>query len=603
MLVYRYGLLAPTHNAALVAEQLRKAHTYRNVLVEIERERRKALAAAMNDSAVVDAEKLVNDRISKLAELRQKLRVMRVHGRSRRTDADELKAQVDEAKRMKNEAIAAHRVARRSAFERIKAERERIEALTLELRKGARAICDVYWGSYLLIEDADVASRKAPLWDGAELHLPRFVRWNGEGQVGVQVQGGMSVEEVTSEEGTLLQILARQTSKKGEPWDAARSPWGKLLRMRVGSTDTGKPIWAEWPMKMHRELPPHAVIKRAAILKRFIGPREEWALTITLDDTLSPPRHPDVKNGKAVAVDFGWRSLGGEAGIRVATWSDQEGHRGELAITRHQLNGLRKANELRSVRDKELEVLKARVNGWRPKLSPELQAETDHVWNWRSPKRFIRLAEFWKLHRFPADEDMFIELLAWCKQDRHLWSWESSQRIGSLRWRKDLYRCFARDMARRYEWLVIKDFNMAEFVARVPEVEHLDTEQQERARSYRHLVSPSELRLCLMHAFTGARVKLIVDRAQRTIVTESSYTTITCHVCGSVEKFDKKTELRHTCNACGTDWDQDDNACENLLKDYELLDIPSGTRESNEAYQGRWHRLKKEREERQAKQA
>ena len=38
--IYEYGLLPPTTNAALVDDQIRLAHRYRNKLVEIERERR-----------------------------------------------------------------------------------------------------------------------------------------------------------------------------------------------------------------------------------------------------------------------------------------------------------------------------------------------------------------------------------------------------------------------------------------------------------------------------------------------------------------------------------------------------------------------------------
>src|SRR5271167_4725493 len=44
-IVYRFGLLPPTENAAVVRRQMRLAHDYRNLLVEIERGKRAALRA------------------------------------------------------------------------------------------------------------------------------------------------------------------------------------------------------------------------------------------------------------------------------------------------------------------------------------------------------------------------------------------------------------------------------------------------------------------------------------------------------------------------------------------------------------------------------
>ena len=46
-IVYQYGLLPPTRNAELVNDQMRLAHRYRNVLVEIERDRRTQVSAIL----------------------------------------------------------------------------------------------------------------------------------------------------------------------------------------------------------------------------------------------------------------------------------------------------------------------------------------------------------------------------------------------------------------------------------------------------------------------------------------------------------------------------------------------------------------------------
>ncbi len=615
MLVYRYGLSGPTTNADRVFDQFRRAHTYRNFLTEIERERRKAIGTIL-EGGVQEAEATYKSKVKILDELRHKLRLERARGRSRRVEADALKTEIDTAKRDKNEALRTYKSARNDHLKLMRSERVRIDELALELRKGARERCEVYWGSYLLCEDADLAARKAPLFDGDALHLPRFLKWNGEGQLGVQIQKGMDVSQLDDEDETRLRIVPRTVSLRGEPWDDKRSPWGKLLRMRVGSTETGKPIFAEWPIKMHRPLPEHARIKRAVVTRALIGPREEWSLAITLDTSLSAPTYEAVRDGSAVAVDLGWRVLDdGNDGkeIRVCMYGDDHAKGAELRLSAYDIGGLTKASELRSVRDKELEVFKKRVQGWRAALKDkaegsELIAEflnrTNYVWSWRAAGRFARLVHWWRDHRLPNDAEMFLEAEAWRRQDKHLWTWECSQRTGALRHRKNTYRVFARKLASRYEWLVLEDFNIAQKVARIPEVEGVDTEQNERARSYRQLAAPSELRLCLIQAFGSGRMRMIPSVAGRTVITEGAFTTCTCHVCGLVDRFDAAKHLNHQCGGCGASWDQDENAWRNLVERWRVQYGGQNARIDDEAkYEGKWQRAKKKRLEREQSEA
>jgi hypothetical protein len=143
MKVYQYGLRPATENAAVVAEQMWLAHRYRNTLVEIERGRRAA--------------------VRRLCEA-----------------SDELAAYDAAPETEKKQAAIVLIEARRAAFRKRKEDVARVNALALELHKSARAHCGVYWGTYLLVEDAMDASRKADAkrgaeyWDGVTPNDPRL---------------------------------------------------------------------------------------------------------------------------------------------------------------------------------------------------------------------------------------------------------------------------------------------------------------------------------------------------------------------------------------------------------------------------------------------
>jgi hypothetical protein len=141
VLVYRYGLLAPTENADVVREQMRAAHDYRNTLVEIERGRRAARRAAeaaapevsSEEEAIKAADKVVEDALKAVKQHRSK-------GRTRQVP-EELKAALTDARIARRDVVARLREARKAARENkdLKARVEEIEEIAKELRKNARA--------------------------------------------------------------------------------------------------------------------------------------------------------------------------------------------------------------------------------------------------------------------------------------------------------------------------------------------------------------------------------------------------------------------------------------------------------------------------------
>src|SRR4029077_12731815 len=98
---------------------------------------------------------------------------------------------------------------------------------------------------------------------------PQFRRWTGDGRVSVQLQGGLDLADLWSGD---TQIEIRPVAPTAHDPEARRGDRRRasrtIVRMRVLSTDKGKPVWAEWPMILHRPIPEGSRVKVATISRR-----------------------------------------------------------------------------------------------------------------------------------------------------------------------------------------------------------------------------------------------------------------------------------------------------------------------------------------------
>lgn len=564
--VYRYGLLRPIELGEEVWRQMRAAHDYRNKLIEIERRRRdemRELLGKHGNIPVLTAEaEAAEAEIAAVIEQRNRTRIKERSKKSDGATADALKA----ARERKKKAMAALREARVAmrADDSITAARDTIEEKYAAERREARAACGVYWGTYLLIEAADQQARKTPLYDGIEPNNPRFVRWENEGRVGVQVQGGAEIGEAK----TLIRIEPRPAPKGADPQSKRSAKRSYCtLAMRIGTNEDRSPIWAKWPMVMHRPLPEGAVIKWATVNVRRIGPREQWHCCITAE---VEEKARDTEKPR-VAIDIGWRVV--DEGLRVATWRSDDGRTGTLVLNNHEARGLAKADELRAIRDRSFNEARDALLKNLPETRPEWWP--NNIGQWRSQARLAALIRKWKNDRFAGDEVAYEAAEAWRYHDYHLWQWETSQRAKSINHRRDVYRVFASKLAEKFGSVVLEDFDLRDVARRSEGTEN------EHARYMRTVAATSELRLYLKQAFRGD-VEIV----------PSEYTTKTCAECGSLESWDQAAQLVHTCGACGATWDQDHNATKNLLA-YQQGAGASEKEEAAEPKESKWSRAKR----------
>jgi len=512
-----------------------------------------------------------------------------------------LAAQCTECRKAKSEEVpCAHATPEATVL------RSRLDLADLvanELLKNARKHCGLASGTYLLVEAAARASHAIPLYDGAEPNdpdMPPF-RWDGSGAVAVQIQstrplttdgalaGNDSRLRVTSPpwpevwlEGR--ELLARPPRRddsivgsgrgrrppgtrpgaKGEPdtvapatktdgtparWVRDRACKQGQLRLRVGSDESRGPIWATWRLDMARPLPPKANITWATVHRRVRGPHDEWSLCVTLD--LGPHAGPEPRDRPAVAIDVGWRLIGGE--LRVAAWHDSLGRSGELRLSTADIRALTLHEEIRSQRDIAFDLIKATVKRWinaEPALPGWMcdAAKTMHAW--RNPGRMVGLLRHWENDhpKRSASEDVVFEALrSWQATDRGRWAEQESRRIWGLRRRRDVYRVFAAQLADKYGAIVLEDFDLRTMARRAPTGE--DKVENEVARRNRQLAAVSELR--------GSLCNAVRNRGSVVTTVSAVDSTRACPNCGVVADRNAADSVRLRCDDCSHEWDQD----------------------------------------------
>lgn len=501
--VYRYGLLPPVVGAELVEEQIRLAHRYRNQLVEIERDRRddarKALAinpeVARLDEEIEKAE-------AALEAFREKTQAER-SGTKRKQQSPESAA----VTRLAREQFRQLRADRRKAIATAKKDQAVKDALKAadqrakDRHKATRAeyqTAGSYWCTRALADAAADQARKS-------ITPPRFARWTGDGAVAVQLQSqgdriGRSVECITSCEDRQMQLDLTEQSVPGRGGkDRPR------VRLRVGS-DGRDPVWAEWPVILHRPLPSEARVMWAKAVRRRIGTHFRWSLHITL--RLPPDWITEAGGvGGAVALDLGWRRVetDGQVTVRSGGWAGTDEESGEVVVHPAILGQLVKSADLQAIRDRRVNDVRDRLMAWKAAtdLPQEHVDRMDHLHVWRAAARFAALAIWWRDHRFDGDAAMLAELEAWRRKDRHLLEWQVHAKRKAIARRRYDYRNLAADLSRRYETLVVEKLDLRK-IAKRPDPEAPSYEERsDTAQSQRTVAAPGELRKMVVEAFVA----------------------------------------------------------------------------------------------------
>lgn len=483
-------------------------------------------------------------------------------------NAERVHTQIRLAHRYRNQLVEIER-ARRAALREPGVDKERVAVLAAELRRGARALCGCHWGTYQLIEEADRQAR------GSKSE-PHFVRWDGNGQVSCQIMQGMASHEF----GDDRRVRLTTPNERGHA----------VLSLRVGSNGR-EPVWAEWPIILHRPFPAGVRIKRVTVSMRRDGRRTRWSAEFSID---MPAVIKSCGQG-AVGVDLGWRMIDGAE--RVCTYASEDGKdEGDLRLSKHALAGIDRVHSLQATRDQLLNELRAHLREYRDDSASAVFVDrTTHMHAWRSPGQYVRLLR--ELRASDTDAQAVSLLEAWKYRNVHLWDWQSGQNRRNLNQRREQYRLFANSLAKKYETLVLERFDLRTF-AKCPSKDaprgpdgRSESHQEEKARAQRHKGATSILRSILRNAFER--------RGGQVVEVSAVDTTRTCNACGLVMDRDFAASIDWTCD-CGAVHDQDVNAADNLCERWRKQLPPGGARIPNAAKgtgkkEGAWARRKRER--------
>jgi hypothetical protein len=557
---YKYGLLEPTQNLDKVLDQMQLLTKYYNELAKIEAARRDEQRAVLIEKdaplqPLLTKKQELDDQIE---TLRSEIKQIRARTRSRSETAEQ------------REKLASLTKERTLLYAQIKDERksiqmrpdlrERMQRANLKAYadvKLARKDSSLYWGTYLLAEAAMDAAQEAPWWYKGEPSNPRLKVWRGAGAVSAQIQHGMTVEKALNCTHTQLRL----DMEKGPPLPITKNRmhwrYGKMY-LRIGS-DGRAPVWAVFPILLHRPLPPKAMIQSVTVHRIMVAERPIWEVTFALKVEASELYNENGIGHGAIAVDIGWRKLP-DGNLRIAYAMDEYGLLDrDYTLTPQVRDQFRVCRALQRIRQRNKNRIASWFNsysqlpGTANALKVTLNAQDDEY------QVFHALLDVWANNRQPGDEDAYNLYAKWARQDKHLWQWKCDLSRKAEKHRLNEYRCLAKEFIKKYSTLVIENFDLRT-MDRKPK---LETKVQ-------HKITKRNRREAALSEFRQAFINAFIREGGRVIHVDPAYTTQKCYECGYTGKWDAAIAIDHTCESCGKTWDQDRNAALNILSLYRL---------------------------------
>lgn len=504
------------------------AHKYRNALCKLEQNKRARHYEILRKyaPAFVAAEEALAASEQRLGAVREAIQAERVKQRKKTpVGVDHLTQQVNEIRAELKQRRATLKAAKQEAYSNpdiIEAMRENDGLHKSEVAQ-AKQESGLYWGT-----ESYVLQSCASFGKGAP---PKFRRYEGEGQLAVQLQGGLDCADA-ERPNTLFYF--------GEWIDKKR----RRAYFRIGS-EKGKPIFASLVVVFHRPLPAGR-IKWVYLERRKLANYIKWNLRLTIDCEDQPRENTPQE---MVAIHIGWRME--PDGLRVATWLGSDGQRGCLRLSAEHCADYLKLDELRSVRDKAFNETIAALKYWLEyrELPDWLVEVRKYAHTWRAKSRLASLWWHWREDRIEGD-DYIVDLIGqWRSADKLLWQHECRLSRRIVRRRKDLFWNAANDLAKRYQVAIVAPID----VKLLNENSEPEDMEADNTQAHRHSkwAAVSDFVKCVREKFPLACVDVPAANITRQ-----------CCNCGNIAPVSGR---KVQCRECGHTHDVDENAVANTL--------------------------------------
>jgi hypothetical protein len=383
----------------------------------------------------------------------------------------------------------------------------------------------LYWGSYLLVEQAFSAA-----WKSRDFFSDvKFKSWHSGGVIGVQIQ---SLQDMNS----FFKI-----EKAFDPREGRRAGQRHTLQIRVG-TINDEPVWSD-PIKFEMHRPLKGIVTWVMICLSYRGTREIWSVNFTCSNV--PARTDDAQEG-SVAIDVSWRKMPNGC-IRIAYARGSNGNEYEMTMNQRWYERIERADRIRSFRDQRLNELKAQDKRFCLVKKPHRVRAFALKHNIEDIKGGYKYSDK-KGHRYE-------NLKGWCDYDLHLDQYELGCRRKSVAARRDAMKVWIRMLRRRYATAIIKDSSHKEMKDRKRAIKD---GIRRPARKQGHHAAPGEF---------IEEICKVFGRDDNVAVVESPGTTATCTECGHLMEVGPEllvTCENMICEQCGAQRDRDRVSTQNL---------------------------------------
>lgn len=558
--IYAYALpKGPLpEDAEAVAAELHRARLLRNDLIAIERERRqryrdKRRGLFPNLVAIEECEAAL---VADVDDLAAQIKKAKAATRSR--TVDEISRAGLKRKRAELKGLRVRKKALRDACQS-----DALEAFAEENNEWSKArIRETYaswggfWPTFNFVKQSLPSGKADPehrRWDVA-VSMRDGGSMGGDGVIAVQIQSSKRLFDTG--------VMACTDSRvRVEVISPDRKKPRAMLWLRVGSTEDRLPVWARFPMLIHRPLPDGAEVKQVWVQRYKSGPsRFRWQVCFVIESpTFVKPVRIDPR--PSCAVKIGWKLLA-DGALRVAHVVGTDGYSEAITLSPRNRERFAYVNEKRGQRDDNFEALKKKIGPLLDNAPEDVAAMFEHYQQWRSTKRMLAVAYAMRGQGVPANDPLMAALHRWMRNERHNWDTEEGVRSRAINSRNESYRLAARRLAERYGEIRVSNVDLSGTAKKPgPEDKHALEQAQ---REQRHQAAPSEF---------VAAMKLAASNVGTEVVkVDAAGARSTCHVCG--EKCDPGAADTHDCERCGASWSVDENHCRNLLssnRDLEAL--------------------------------